>query len=77
MQTTTEPVPATEWAALPPQLLRRLAKEGIATPDQWLALTPRQRLGFFGITPAHVRLIDAAARCTVAAAAERCSGCGE
>lgn len=43
-------------------IIQRLASEGITTLDEWLALTPRQRRSIWGVTIAHVRLLDRLAR---------------
>jgi hypothetical protein len=45
------------WADLPPALVARLAADDITSLKQWRALG-RKRKAIFGITAAHVRLLD-------------------
>jgi hypothetical protein len=48
--------------ALPPHLAGRLATERIHSLSQWACLSRRRKRLIFGITAAHVRLLDQLAR---------------
>lgn len=49
------------WAELPAVILERLAGEGVTTPEQWRGLGYRRR-EIWGLTRAHVVLIDSCSR---------------
>jgi hypothetical protein len=51
----------TGFAGLLPTIVDRLHREQIDTPDDWRALTPKQRASIFGLTMKMVRLVNAAA----------------
>ena len=51
--------PADSFAGIIPSILEaRLAEHNIFAPIDWLRMSPRQRGKLFGITRAHVELIN-------------------
>lgn len=53
---------AAGWADLPPDILQRLAAEGIRSAEEWRRLSRAKRRSIFGITPSVVKTLDAAAQ---------------
>jgi|HubBroStandDraft_1064217.scaffolds.fasta_scaffold200737_2 hypothetical protein len=49
------------WAELPEKIRQRLEGEGVTTPEQWRGLGYRRR-EIWGLTRAHVVLIDSCSR---------------
>jgi hypothetical protein len=54
-------LPAADFSALPAILLQRLYAANVFDATDWLRLTPRQRRSIWGVTAAHIPLIDRAA----------------
>jgi len=57
-------------AELPPALVERLRKQGIATLEEWVALGRRRRQ-IFGVTRAAIAQLDALAKAALKAKAEQ------
>lgn len=53
--------PADSFTGLIPEILAtRLASNNVFQPVDWLRMSPRQRVALFGITRAHVEIINRA-----------------
>lgn len=55
------PQPPSRWSELSPTLRARLEREGITTPQEWLAAGRRRRL-IFGVSARQCDELDAIAR---------------